>query len=369
MISELLRSRQDTASAQAAQSHEAPRPAGTAPTIGGNKVLVTTEFPQQRTAWTKARIDVIQLAEEAGYETVVLPAGTGPREWLQFASQLRRSLSPGGHILLEYPIVQRKRLYLLHLYRLLHQVRLYGLIHDLDSLRYDSPPSREIAILKLFDGLISHNRVMTGWLRQSGITRPIVDLNLFDYRCPASRTWHEDGISSPLKVLCAGNLSFNKAGYLYDPALAELQGVELSLYGAFYDPARVSHQAAVFKGVFDPSAPMLDGPYHFGLIWDGSGARTCEGAYGHYMRFNNPHKLSLYVSLGLPVVVWKEAAIAHFVLEQGIGVVVSDLRELGELSRRVSSEDYRRMAANILPLSHEVRRGAFLGRALDQLVA
>ena len=60
------------------------------------------------------------------------------------------------------------------------------------------------------------------------------------------------------------------------------------------------------------------------------------------MRFNNPHKLSLYVALGLPVIVWREAAIAEFVLKQGIGITVSDLLELNDISTKVSTEGYRR---------------------------
>ena len=83
-------------------------------------------------------------------------------------------------------------------------------------------------------------------------------------------------------------------------------------------------------GAFDPDTPFLNGRYHFGLIWDGTGVDSCEGLYGHYMRFNSPHKLSLYVALGLPVIVWREAAIADFVLKQGIGVTVGNLLELDD---------------------------------------
>jgi hypothetical protein len=87
------------------------------------------------------------------------------------------------------------------------------------------------------------------------------------------------------------------------------------------------------------------------------------------MRFNNPHKLSLYVSLGLPVVVWKEAAIAEFVLTRGIGVTISDLRELGDIPRRVSPQEYREMAARVTSLSHRVKRGEFVRQALGRVVS
>ncbi len=335
-----------------------------------NKVLVTTVVPQQKTAWTKARMDVMQLLQEDGYDIVQLPASAHPGEWLRLLSELNARLSEGGHILIEYPFDQRKRAYALSLFRTLRKVKLFALIHDLDSLRYGgSSATRELAILKLFDGLISHNPSMTRWLRQGGITRPIVDLNLFDYCSGPDRTWHEAAMSSPLKVACAGNMSYGKASYIYDKRLGELRNVQLSLYGAFFEPERMPPSPVEYKGVFDPNTPVLEDSYHFGLIWDGTGVESCEGSYGHYMRFNNPHKLSLYASLGLPVVVWKEAAIAEFVLDRNIGVTVGDLRELGDIPGRVGSEAYRRMAANAAALSHQVKRGDFLRGALRRLLA
>ena len=92
-----------------------------------------------------------------------------------------------------------------------------------------------------------------------------------------------------------------------------------------------------------------------------------EGRYGRYLRFNNPHKLSLYVALGLPVVVWSEAAVARLVRERGIGVAVSDLRELGRLAQSLTAADYRRMTRRLVPLRDAVTHGAFLRRALDDL--
>jgi hypothetical protein len=336
------------------------------------KVLLTTPFPDQKTAWTKARMDVQRLLHGSGYQVLEVPVGTSARDWLRLYQGLRERLGRNGHVLIEYPFDQRKRLYgLLALSRVLG-VRLYGLVHDLDSLRFaDSTSKREIAILRLFDGLVSHNRTMTEWLRENGIPahKRIVDLNLFDYLCDTPRTpCTEDAMASPLKVACAGNLSWGKARYIYDPGLTSLPGVQLDLYGAFFEPERVTGGNLRYRGVFDPNRPALDDRYHFGLIWDGTAIDQCEGSYGQYMRYNNPHKLSLYVALGLPVVVWREAAIADFVQRCGIGVTVRDLRELGEIPHRVDSAHYRRMVANMAPLTEAVRRGDFLHDAMVRLL-
>ena len=46
----------------------------------------------------------------------------------------------------------------------------------------------------------------------------------------------------------------------------------------------------------------------FGLVWDGISVETCAGVYGEYLKVNNPHKTSLYLASGIPVIIWKEAA-------------------------------------------------------------
>jgi hypothetical protein len=122
-----------------------------------------------------------------------------------------------------------------------------------------------------------------------------------------------------------------------------------------------------YKGIFNPDAPDLPEKYHFGLIWEGESIETCTGQYGQYIRFNNPHKFSLYLSLGLPVIVWKEAAIASFVIENKIGFTIGSFDELEKISETVSDEIYREYLANIHDLSDKVRKGFFLGKAINQL--
>lgn len=331
-------------------------------------MLVTTAVPEQHTAWTKARRDVVRLCQDMGCPVLAMPERLRPVDWARFIAALSRLLSPGGRVLVEYPLDQRRRLYPLVMFCRLRRIGVEALIHDLDALRFDAPKGREIAILRLFDGLISHNPSMTAWLRESGITGPVAELGLFDYLAPGDGVWHADAIESPVRVACAGNLSFPKARYVYHPHLSELERVQLSLFGAFFEPERMPAGSSVgYRGVFDPDAPALDGRYHFGLVWDGDDIAQCSGRYGRYLRFNNPHKLSLYAALGLPVVVWREAAVARLVLAKGIGVTVGDLRELAHLADRVKSPQYQQMTRNMATIRRAVMRGDFLRRALSDL--
>lgn len=352
-----------------ARARPGPSAPGLAPDAG--RVLVTTDVPTQKTAWTKARQDVLTLTRAAGYGALPLPASLSPWAWRRFFSALAGKVGAGGSVLVEYPFEQRRRLYPLFSFCRLKGIRLHGLIHDLHALRLGAPAGREMAVLRLFDGLVSHNAVMSNWLRAQGYGGVLADLQLFDYLLAPGqlqRNWHEDEFGpGPLKVVCAGNLSYPKARYVYDPLLGQLPGVELSLFGAFFEPDRMPPSGVHYKGVFEPDSPVLDGRYHFGLVWDGDSAERCEGGYGRYMRHNNPHKVSLYAALGLPVVVWDESAVAGFVLSQGVGVTVGSLRELPDITRRLRQADFQRMVAQMNRLRRQVVSGHFLRQALRVL--
>jgi hypothetical protein len=333
------------------------------------KVLLTTLVPEEKTAWSKARVDVCTILERAGYVLVQLPRLSSLREARQLWSVLRRELAGGGHILIEYPFEQRKRILFLYLFRLFSRVKLLAVLHDLDSLRFGTDSGREMALLKLFDGLISHNASMTRWLRDKGYRKKVVDLQMFDYMSAPAQPVHALGMNSPVNILYAGNLTYEKATYIYSEEIASLKNAHLSVYGPYFDAARAPRHSVSHKGVFNPDSPVLDGRYHFGLIWEGTSVVTCEGPYGSYLRYNNPHKASLYVSLGLPIVVWRGAALADFVVEQQIGVTIERLDELDDLASTVSSEAYFAMARKVGALRDKVAEGGFLLGATRQLLA
>ena len=106
----------------------------------------------------------------------------------------------------------------------------------------------------------------------------------------------------------------------------------------------------------------------FGLIWDGNTVETCKGGTGEYLKYNNPHKLSLYLSSGLPVIIWKDAAEAKFVCENGVGYTIDSLREIPELMERISESDYERISKNVRNISEKLTTGKYMQCALDKAV-
>ena len=108
----------------------------------------------------------------------------------------------------------------------------------------------------------------------------------------------------------------------------------------------------------------MEGAY--GLVWDGDNLDTCSGSYGNYERYNNPHKLSLYLAAGKPVVVWRHAAISEFVKENHIGIMVDSLYDLPKMLEDISEKEYEIMQHNAIDIGNEIRKGMFLERALQK---
>ncbi|WDF83078.1 glycosyltransferase [Lacticaseibacillus pabuli] len=119
----------------------------------------------------------------------------------------------------------------------------------------------------------------------------------------------------------------------------------------------------------DPEAVgyILNGA--FGLIWYSTSYPGVTGVLGEYMRYNTPAKLGMYLAANEPVIIWRGAAHAEFVAQQGVGIVIDQLDELPRLLANVTPADYDRLHQNAKRIGRAVRNGVFLKKALlDVLV-
>ena len=238
-------------------------------------------------------------------------------------------------------------------------IKILAIIHDLNSIRYPNFKSykkKEIKTLDSFDILIDHNLKMRNKLKVLGIKHPhIVDLELFDYI--SKRTdLYENKID--VDVVVAGNLSKSKSGYLYHLP----KNLTFGLYGLNYEG---NCNNVLYYGAFSPDElpNMLHG--RFGLVWDGPSNTTCEGNYGEYLKINNPHKVSLYLASGIPIIVWNQSAIADFVKKYECGISVSSLSDISLYLDSIDKLQYEKMLANSRILANKVRNGEFTKKALN----
>ena len=170
------------------------------------------------------------------------------------------------------------------------------------------------------------------------------------------------GLTKNQPIIVAGNLAQEKAGYLYslpaEPAY--------NLYGVGFDESRALENENYFGSFLPDELPAaLEGG--FGLVWDGDSAETCSGVFGEYLRYNNSHKASLYLASGFPLVVWKQSALSHFVLENGCGIAVDSLQDLKATIDNLSDTDYQDLVENTKRVGKGIRDGHYLLTALNNL--
>lgn len=242
-----------------------------------------------------------------------------------------------------------------------------AIIHDLQSLRKAATDNievkEEIEILNRFGCVISHNEIMTRWLVENGLKSKIVNLELFDYY--GESTDCVDRIYGEKKeVIFAGNLDVKKSGFLYKINNLFFNNIVFKLYGSGLFEENYHGNKLQYCGSFkaDILPNYISGDY--GLVWDGTSIETCIGNSGEYMKYNNPHKLSLYIASQLPVIVWSKAAISEVVKKYNIGIVIDSLEDIQRSIDGITKEQYAEFKNNILCLSNKVKEGYFVKRAV-----
>lgn len=178
----------------------------------------------------------------------------------------------------------------------------------------------------------------------------IVTLECFDYLTHDAITRRQANSDT---VVFVGQL--DKSSFLEEVTPANLS-FHINLYGRYEKDLGAG---VTYKSTFRPDNVSIFGG-SWGLVWNGDTIDECTGSMGEYLRYNAPHKLSLYVAAELPVIIWDKAAKADYVREKGIGLCVSSLREVGSLIRGVTDAQYRLMLENVRRESQKVRAGEHL---------
>ena len=331
---------------------------------------LSRNYKETGSAGNKAKTDMEEIMRAMGMRDVGLPQShyhDPVRHFLATLAGVVKSpfcLHGGDFLVLQYPL---KKYYEL-VCDMAHArgARVVTLIHDLGSFRRKAlTVEREIARLNHSDVVIAHNDSMCDWLRGNGCRSRLIPLGIFDYLTPAGvlPPHIPDG---PYTVVYAGALSPRKNAFLYQVGDA-VRGYGLRLYGGGFDIRRAAHPECFELMGFVPSDRLIaTARGHFGLVWDGNSIDGCEGDMGEYLRYNNPHKTSLYIRCHLPVIVWSRSALAPFVRQRGIGLCVDSLREIGPALATLTPERYAEMRGRVEELSRQLAQGHFFRSALQR---
>lgn len=337
-------------------------------------------------ASSKARNDAEKILEKNGYEkyfvnTKKYVQKNKIKKIIQLFGYLKnyfvwnkevKSFSKDDTVVIQYPLLNTTINFKNILKKLTQKTNTIVLIHDMDSLRYRPEAQGKIlcerirredqGILNEAGKVIAHNEEMAKKLIEYGVKKEnLISLNIFDYLYDNEIKNHG---KFNKKIIIAGNLSPEKSKYIAN--LKDVKNVNFNLYGVGYIDDNASN--VTYKGSFLPEDLLenLDG--QFGLVWDGESVEGCIGGFGEYLKYNNPHKASMFVSANIPIIIWKEAALAKYIEENDIGYTIEKLSDIEALLKRITEEEYNNKINNIKKLSKKLRSGDNLELALSKAV-
>lgn len=307
----------------------------------------------------KAKKDAFDIALSMGFRESYHPSQIQKIRVIQQIITLPRFMGKKV-IFFQYPAVSDQLMAMFRKILSKDAVKI-ALIHDLTTIQGVKDQSKgveeELSYLNIFDCLIVHNKKMEEYVRLMGYTGHIVRLELFDYLHDPTHAINEAPFSNSISF--AGNLA--KAGFLADLGL--VNNCSFILYGNIGNRDYSNIKNVSYKGLLpsDEIQYLMEGDY--GLVWDGDSIETCSGPNGEYLKYNNPHKLSLCIAAGKPVITWENAAIADFVNNNQIGITVKSLVDLQKIDLR---SNYLEMRKNVMKIKNEIAKGKYLQKAIEE---
>ncbi|MBS9461554.1 beta-1,6-galactofuranosyltransferase [Flagellimonas sp. 389] len=244
------------------------------------------------------------------------------------------------------------------------------IVHDVKFLmgkRKDA--AGEIRKFNKADYLIVHNESMKKWFEENACKARMVTNDIFDYIHTMTKEIHQND-TTPTEVVFAGGLGKEKSEFLYSADNLGHKNYVLKLYGGGFNKEAVDSSSSIlsYQGVFSPDKVISEISGSFGLVWNGNSIDGCSGEFGKYLQYNNPHKTSLYLLCGLPVIIWKKAAMAKFIEKENLGLTIDSLSDLESTLNQLSNEDYSKIIKNVKIARTKIAEGHYLKAAMEKVL-
>lgn len=335
-------------------------------------------------AGTKATSDANKIFEDSGYIPVLpgqskeIATGYDKLYWLNELKAIfliiiySWKIGKNSQVVLNYPPIRVSEIFLCYwmiLLKSLKHLNVILLVHDIPEIRgvfthFIERHSRfyHVNTMKKYDALIVHGENMKQWLLERGFQENrLFILEIFDYL--AEVTFEQGNYGK--EIVIAGNLRSDKNQYL--PKINQLNTLKFNLYGVGLDEQIEKYSNVSYFGSFpsDKIASTVQGSY--GLVWDSESFVGGKGTFGIYQHYNSPHKASLYLISGLPIIIWSDASLAQVVIKYNLGVVVDNLSELPQKLAELSEEEYTKIRQSVLDFGEKISQGYFLKKVLQEI--
>lgn len=250
--------------------------------------------------------------------------------------------------------------------------KIIAIIHDLKELqKTEDEKGGDKALINLLKSdkrskVIVHTNRMKKYLIDLGVSDSQISiLGVFDYMMDYESGMQINSKSRSNEIIIAGNLKEEKMKFLNE--IDKLKNITFNLYGNNLSSIVKNYSNVNYFGAFpsDELISHLEGS--FGLVWDSDKYEKLVGTKGEYQKINSPHKLSLYLAAGYPVILSNEAGMADFILENNLGFVINGLHEIEDKINAMTDEDYNQVYLNVVKISKKIKQGFFLNEALNNL--
>ncbi len=317
---------------------------------------------------SKAKTDVDKVFKKLGYNNLTpMRKSVNPISRfiikLSGVARILTTVKHGDNLCLQYPM---KKFY--HVACTLAHwkgAKVITIVHDLDAFRRKKiTADRERYLLNKTDALIVHNPTMLDYMKSQQFKGKLYNLQIFDFITDAAPRPYP-APHHPWQVVYTSNLRRWRNGFLYH--LDEIMhNWQITLYGPGYEDADKEKTGVTYRGKLTEEELIGSVESDFGLVWDGDSFDECAGNWGEYLRINNPHKTSLYLRAGIPVIIWKKAALAPFITHNQLGIAVDSLRDIDQALTDLTPTAYAAMKANALDISQKLGKGFFEQMAFTQ---
>lgn len=339
------------------------------------KYLIEHELPHENDASVKAHTDINNFLQEEGYTHRYFRTRSGSnkitRELYRLKSiiTLRCQIKSQDTVLIQYPIYSSKLdTDVFYNYVVRKAKKKICIVHDLPFLRdHDKINHREmkneIRRLNLFDKVIVHNERMKEKLYECGVTTDMIVLGIFDYstKYDAKKKIEQSSFQVPMNVFFAGNL--NKSSFVKQ--LKSSGEMHYHLWGRIENAEQLDSTVSYHGVVPSDELPskLKDG---WGLVWDGKSTQNIEGKGGAYLRYIDPHKTSLYLVSGVPVIVWDKAGVAEFIRTNKLGITVKSVKNLKDELEKLTATDFNLIMKSVADYSVKLKNGCMIKSAVKK---
>lgn len=330
------------------------------PDMNINGVFAGNKFPR----------DIITICQKEGYEPIYVAEGHSKLmawKYLHDWNNLQKIESNSIAVFIDQvsPRITRRMVYSTLKRK---NVAIIPLLEDIDPLRSSemtpTQKKRELNRLHQAKYIISQNRKESKLLENMGFDVPKIELNVLDFLSDKIDSSKKEK-NNKWKVCYGGNLTEQQSGFLKE--IKESDSVEYYIYGK----GEVSKQlpkGAIYKGSFSAENCVGNLEGNWGLVWNGQSLeinlRDNKSTYYNYV---SPHKFSMYILCGMPLIVYSGSAMAEFVQKNKCGIIIDKLDQIPKRLNLVSNTAYQEMHQNVLEIAQKISSGFFTKEVLLEL--